>query len=349
MAHSDGTIYIDTLIDTKGVSIGTRELQAGLTRATKKVKDMGETARVSFQKMTNSLLDKADAIGRQEAKIDSLRSKLKELSSQRVATDEFKEIQAQIDTSQHKMDRLKQANEDFLADGGDKGAASYQKRLRQIEELRQTIIQAKADQDDLLKSGGAYTAVDTSKVANELASAEARLEQMKRAFSASEDAFSVKADMMREKLEAVRQKEADAAAEASRLLEIGNSAEISDQRIVDLNNELVELKARQADLKAAGVGLGFAEYDQLSVRISEITQELKAYQASLSAAGSESEETETLIGPLQSTFMMLGNAIRNLPMAVATVAAKSLGGAFCASRSCVCRMEGSGCISKDSR
>lgn len=71
------------------------------------------------------------------------------------------------------------------------------------------------------------------------------------------------------------------------------SAEVSDQRIVDLNRELLELKERQKELEEAGLGLGHLEYDETAARIAEVTQELKEYQKALNdtrSAGQPSME-----------------------------------------------------------
>ncbi len=63
-----------------------------------------------------------------------------------------------------------------------------------------------------------------------------------------------------------------------RLLDIKEKAVISDQHIVDLNEELAQLKARQAELQQAGVGLGYEEYDGILQRLREINVELKGYE-----------------------------------------------------------------------
>ncbi len=71
--------------------------------------------------------------------------------------------------------------------------------------------------------------------------------------------------------------------------EMQKSAEVSDQRIVDLNRELLELKERQARFEAAGVGTGYQEYDQISSRISEINEEIKEYRKNLRGSEKDAE------------------------------------------------------------
>nr|DAF02373.1 MAG TPA: minor tail protein [Caudoviricetes sp.] len=83
------------------------------------------------------------------------------------------------------------------------------------------------------------------------------------------------------KLEETKAKEAAAATESSRLREIADSADISNQHIVDLNTELTRLKERQIDLDSAGLGTGYEEYDQNIAKIAEIRAELDNYRSSL--------------------------------------------------------------------
>lgn len=74
------------------------------------------------------------------------------------------------------------------------------------------------------------------------------------------------------------EKEGSAADEAIRLREIAENAQVSSQRIVDLNKRLQELKARQKELQSSGIGLGHQEYDSNAAEIAQINSELKDYQ-----------------------------------------------------------------------
>ena len=69
-------------------------------------------------------------------------------------------------------------------------------------------------------------------------------------------------------------------AEQARRAEL-ESAQVVDQRIVDLNRELVRLKECQAQLAAAGLGLGHQEYDEIAKGIASASEELKEYQKNL--------------------------------------------------------------------
>ena len=66
--------------------------------------------------------------------------------------------------------------------------------------------------------------------------------------------------------------------------ELEKNAEVSEQRIVDRNRELLKLKERQKELERGGMGLGYREYDETTRRIAALNEELQAYQASLRGA-----------------------------------------------------------------
>ncbi len=71
--------------------------------------------------------------------------------------------------------------------------------------------------------------------------------------------------------------------------DILQNAEVSDEEIISLREELQKLLQRQEELKTAGVGLGYEEFDQNVERIAEINAELKAYRRSLVEIEAETE------------------------------------------------------------
>lgn len=86
------------------------------------------------------------------------------------------------------------------------------------------------------------------------------------------------------------QEEEKARANQNGLQNLAEKAEIADQYIADLNQELLELKERQKELESVGIGLGYQEYDENSSRIAEITTELKEYKKTLQEVESEEEQ-----------------------------------------------------------
>ncbi|HIY01869.1 MAG TPA: hypothetical protein IAA26_08515 [Candidatus Blautia faecipullorum] len=100
---------------------------------------------------------------------------------------------------------------------------------------------------------------------------------------------------LNQKLEETRAKEAQAAAEAKRLKDIGDNTKISRQRIVDLNSRLSELKNRQKELESAGLGLGYQEYDKNAKKIEKLNRKLKKYENAVTGANKKTKKYSALL------------------------------------------------------
>ena len=164
MAQADGTIYINTAIETDGMKAGGKEVEAAARRMAKSVSGIGESARLALQKQTDSFVRQNQMYEQQRQKVEALKAKLEEMRGQKVATDEFKAVSKQIETETAKLNKLKKTQEEFISAGGKESSAGYKRRQIQIEELEKSIESAKKEQEELLQSDKAYSPVDTSAV-----------------------------------------------------------------------------------------------------------------------------------------------------------------------------------------
>lgn len=76
---ADGSIIIDTRIDTGGVSKGMNAVKAGMTRISAQVSKMGDSAKSSFQRQITAITDLYQNYEKQERKVSELKSKLEEM------------------------------------------------------------------------------------------------------------------------------------------------------------------------------------------------------------------------------------------------------------------------------
>ena len=225
---ADGSIRIETSIDTKG-------LQADLKRLEKSIE---KTA----------------------SEIESLRSKMNELGSAKIPTQEYIELQKYIDSTEKKLNTLVERQEKFLATGGRQSSATYQRMLIDIDQLRNTLDYAKADMQDLVNSGKAFTlGADTE----EYAKAAQRVEEL--TGKMSED--SARAAEIQSTL----------ATEEQRLASIKENATITDQKIVEMLERRRILMQQIADMEKAGLSYGYQEYDSAKRELSVIEQQVRAY------------------------------------------------------------------------
>lgn len=98
---ADGSIIIDTRIDTGGVSKGLNAVKAGMTRISAQVSKMGDSAKSSFQRQITAITGLYQNYEKQERKVSELKSKLEELSKVRIETEEYKKLKDDIKALQH--------------------------------------------------------------------------------------------------------------------------------------------------------------------------------------------------------------------------------------------------------
>lgn len=146
MSEYDGSIRINTEIDTKKASSQILTLQ-------------------------NRIIKAAD-------KVSSLRSKMDSLRNAKIPTQEYQEISAQIEKAEQKFNKLLEKQEQMQREGKDNGA-SWQRLNDQIDEVGNEIRYAKGELRDLVETGKAFTLGSStdefSKLSNQLKYAENNL------------------------------------------------------------------------------------------------------------------------------------------------------------------------------
>lgn len=157
MAQADGYIIIDTEINADGMKAGSREVEAAVRRMANSVEDMGSKARTALNKQADSFSKLNQEYAAQEQKVSNLKKKIAKYGEQKIPTEEYREIQAQIDRATQKLSSLESAQERFLATGGRKNSSSFKKMQYDIEELENEIKYARAELAELEATGGAFT------------------------------------------------------------------------------------------------------------------------------------------------------------------------------------------------
>lgn len=200
---ADGKVTIDTAIDSSGLKAGSKELEAAVKRLASNIDGIGANAKKSLEKQVTSFEKANQQYAAQEQKVQDLKAKIAELGNQKIPTEEFKAIGKQIDADTAKLNRLIEQQRLFEEIGGRTRSTTYKRRQLQIEELTNSIKYAKGEQEDLLSSGGAYKAPDTSKqteavLAEEekLAAMNLKVQQSYNEVSASVDEYKSKNSML---------------------------------------------------------------------------------------------------------------------------------------------------------
>ena len=156
MAQADGSIIIDTEINSDGMSAGGREIESSLRKMANELNGVSAKTKASIEKQIDSFSKLSREYARQSEKVEELKRKVAEYGNQKIPTEEYREIQAQIDQATAKMNRLTEAQERFLANGGKKNSNAYKRQQYDIDELANTIKYAEGELKDLEASGTAF-------------------------------------------------------------------------------------------------------------------------------------------------------------------------------------------------
>lgn len=155
--QADGYIIIDTEIDTNGVKAGSKELEANVRHCISSINDLGDKAKASLNKQANAFSKLNDQYREQEKRVEQLKEKVSELGKQQIPTDEYKEIQAQIESAKTQMDKLIYAQEKFVALGGSEDSKKYKSYQYDIDQLAKTIDDANKELQELEQNGEAFS------------------------------------------------------------------------------------------------------------------------------------------------------------------------------------------------
>lgn len=175
MSKADGTIVIDTAIETAGLTAGTKELELACKRAAQSVGDIGSKAQVSLSKALNAVTQQNKAYRAQEERVNALKAKLEEMSTQQVETPEFSALNTEIEKLTAQMAKADAKKARFMATGGSESSSVFKKMEYDADLLVQELDRAIEKKNELAASGEAYTTPDTSGVAAALAAEQEKL------------------------------------------------------------------------------------------------------------------------------------------------------------------------------
>lgn len=199
--HADGTIVINTAIETDGFKKGSKDMEAAFRKAAHNLEGVSEKIQISIEKSVQAFEKQNAAYREQEARVESLKAKIEEAQSEKVESQAFTDINKQIDDYQKKLDAAIEREIRFMETGGSTRSTAYERMEYDIEMLREKIAEAKAEKDRLLQSGEAYTGADISGLTSQLTEAQDKLVQMGGKLEASYASLRQKMDEYSEKSE----------------------------------------------------------------------------------------------------------------------------------------------------
>lgn len=335
MAQADGYIIIDTEINADGMKAGSREVEAAVRRMANSVEDMGSKARTALNKQADSFSKLNQEYAEQERKVSDLKKKVAEYGEQKIPTEEYREIQTQIDRATQKLSSLESAQERFLSTGGKKNSSSFKKIQYDIEELENEIKYAKAELADLEASGGAFTLGSKTQEAaasmRTLQAEERKLADMNNRLHTSYNSVKGSVDEYKQKLMSAAPAQRKLASESERASKsiaktgkVANGAKLSIGRMLGMSLLMsVTFRAFSAAINAIKDGFtNLAQYSSSTNNsISMLWGSLETLKNSLATAFAP---ILSVVAPILSKFIdMLSTAASYVSMFFSFLSGKS--------------------------
>lgn len=151
---ADGTLTIYTETDEKGIKVGMKEIEASVKRMSSSVEGLGEKAKIALQKQLDSLSKLNNQYGQQAQKVEALKKRLKELSDQKIETEEYKRLGAEIKKLDNEFEKVEQKQKEWLDMGFP--ADSMKNLDDQMDEIWEKLDKLQKKQAEMKSSGTAY-------------------------------------------------------------------------------------------------------------------------------------------------------------------------------------------------
>lgn len=186
---ADGSVVIDTKIDTSGVEKGMEDIKNSLKRMSDSVDGLGKNAKSSIEKQVSSLSKMNTQLGKQVDKVNLLQKKLEDISSKKVETEEYKKLGKEIDDLYKKSAKVESELNQWRDLKVPETSSTFKKKVSELEKISEEIDKLYAKQEEMKKSGTAYMnqkeTEDYKNTVGELNSENEKLKEMNGGLSAS--------------------------------------------------------------------------------------------------------------------------------------------------------------------
>lgn len=181
--HADGSIIVDTEMDTEGFKAGSDKIQKAINSMNSKMKNLGPT----FQK---ALSGSASAMSSFDAKASVLESTISEIEAQmqhlgstNIPTDDYQWLTAEIQKADNELSKLCDRQAKMKATGVNRNSRAWQSLRYDIDLAKRKIAEYKEDQATMRANGTAFqmgsSTAEYSQLESALANAKTQLAEMK--------------------------------------------------------------------------------------------------------------------------------------------------------------------------
>lgn len=155
--QADGSIVVDTELQTEGFDKGSREMQRAIGSLQTKVNNLAPTMKKAMRGSASALESFDGKVGPMRETISALEENLEQLGKARLPTEGYQWLQTEIAKAEKELDKL--LNKEAMYEDMDVNKSSQKWKTLQynIEQTKRKLEEYKADAAQMENDGSAYT------------------------------------------------------------------------------------------------------------------------------------------------------------------------------------------------
>ena len=192
--QADGSIVVDTELQTEGFDRGSREMQRAIGSLQTKVNNLAPTMKKAMQGSASALESFDGKVGPMRETISALEEKLEQLGKARLPTEDYQWLQTEIAKAEKELDKL--LNKEAMYEDMDVNKSSQKWKTLQynIEQTKQKLEEYRAEAAQMENDGSAYTSgadsAEYEQLSESLDSVKSKLESMVQRVERGTSAFA---------------------------------------------------------------------------------------------------------------------------------------------------------------
>ncbi len=300
---ADGSIIVDTEIDTKGFARDSSKLQTAVTSLGRQVDNLGPTLRKAMAGSASAMASFAERTEKAEATIADLENKIEQLGSKRIKSQAYEDITKQADKAKAKLDAAHADMDAKLEALGKERVATpeYARIQKQIAQTERSLIRLDKRQQQMKDLGVSENSTGWKRLQIQIDEASASLRRLTTAAG----------DMERQ----------------GRAYTVSAEYERLSGTLEKLQSEYDQLAAEKTAMESSGtaytLGSETAQYQELSAALESARVKLAALQAQAEKASGLFSTlirgAKTLAGTVARAAVAVGSGlVSSLQKAVST-------------------------------
>lgn len=309
--QADGSIIIDTELDSQGFEAGSKELESAISSFEKTISKIGQSLNSLGPTFTRALQGSGSAISSFDSKIGkideslqkardeivNMENQLRSLGSAQIPTEEYTQLTNLIDTTGAKIDELVYKQKQLMASDSKDVISQYLELKDQIASTETQLEKLRALQSEMQSSPGDYGSADFDRVRQAIAEAEVNLETLN-----------------------MEMRELESTGSASSKIAQYQSLQTQIEQLGATADTAVEkMAAMEQDGSAYTIGAKTAKYQQLEATLRDLKSEFarnasaaSSMKSRLSGVGEQASSTERRVRKLSNTSRILRNTFKTV-------------------------------------